>query len=467
LGVPDQLRSVLGGNKFGNWDGSSLSFTSISTSSSPIYNDTNGNVSTDPTIDLNFVANVLQLDTMEVEPDNVQIKMLDSQSEVEQLKDCNQLSAREERATEVCLDKLLEVMSVGLPLINRNPTILARHILPPNPAQSTESKVLAQVYWWLYDQTLKIGHDADLTVRVISVYMTLLDKRYNRLARYDDFVTIREPLKYYTIIPDTQILVYMESLYATVGETLIDRSLTAEEKISVLASNMSWSLRLTFKELLEENMQTLKIGHAVDLTVRVYGRGLSINLSSYQLLRQYQWLNHEVISVYMTLLDKRYNRLARYDDFVTICEPLKYYTIIPDTQILVYMESLYATIGETLTDRSLTAEEKISVLASNMSWSLRLTFKELLEENTRISYVTKSKGLMMAFNLSNHLWILVVFCFRTWTCLIYDSLADVIADPTPRLEKICTLLPYALLMHNKDCVPQSQLQRPWIIKYQD
>ncbi|KAF9623205.1 hypothetical protein IFM89_000046, partial [Coptis chinensis] len=174
-----------------------------------------------------------------------------------------------------------------------------------------------------------------------------------------------------------------------------------------------------------------------------------------------------VISVYMTLLDRCYNRLARYDDFVTIREPSKYYAIISDTQMLVYIESLYATVGETLTDRSLTIEEKIYVLASNMSWSLRLTFKELLEENTRIPYVTKSKGLMMEFDFSNHLWILVIFCFRTWTCLIYDSLADVIADPTPRLENNCTLLPYALLMHNKDCVPQSQLQRPWIIKYQD
>ncbi|KAF9595812.1 hypothetical protein IFM89_004750 [Coptis chinensis] len=148
---------------------------------------------------------------MEVEPDNVQITTLDSQPEVEQLKDCNKLSAREERAIEVCLDKLLEVMS-------------------------------------LYDQTLKIGH-------------------------------------------------------------------------------------------------------AVDLNVKVYGRGLSINLSTYQLLRQYQWLNHEIISVYMTLLDKRYNRLARYEDFVTIREPSEYYAIIPDTQMLVYMESLYATVGETLTDR--------------------------------------------------------------------------------------------------------------------
>ncbi|KAF9607397.1 hypothetical protein IFM89_034630 [Coptis chinensis] len=255
-------------------------------------------------------------------------------------------------------------MSVGLPLIKRNPTVLARHSLPLNPAQSTESKVLAQVYWWLYDQTLKTGH-------------------------------------------------------------------------------------------------------AADLTVRVYGRGLSIKLSTYQLLRKYQWLNHEVISVYMTLLDRRYNKLARYEDFVTIREPLKYYLIIPDTQMLVYMESLYATVGEALNDRSLTTEEKIYVLASNMSWSLRLTFKELLEENTRILYVTKSKGLMMAFNLSNHLWILVVFCFRTWTCLIYDSLEDLIADPTPQLEKNCTLLSYALIMHNKDCVPRSQLQRPWIIKYQD
>ncbi|KAF9625665.1 hypothetical protein IFM89_025226 [Coptis chinensis] len=254
---------------------------------------------------------------MEVEPDNVQIKTLDSQLEVEQLKDCNQLSVREERGTKVCLDKLLEFMLV---------------------------------YWWLYDQTLKTGH-------------------------------------------------------------------------------------------------------AADLTVKVYGRGLSINLNTYQLLRQYQWLNYKVISVYMTLLDRHYNRLARYDDFVTIREPSKYYTIIPDTQMLVYMESLYATVGETLTDRSLTIEENISVLASNMSWSLRLTFKELLEENTRIPYVTKSKGLMMAFDLSNHLWILVVFCFRTWTCLIYDSLADDIADPTPRLEKNCTLLPYSLLIHNKDCVP--------------
>ncbi|KAF9607201.1 hypothetical protein IFM89_033408, partial [Coptis chinensis] len=108
-----------------------------------------------------------------------------------------------------------------------------------------------------------------------------------------------------------------------------------------------------------------------------------------------------------------YNRLAQYDNFVTIREPSKYYAIIPDTQMLVYMEPLYATAGETLTDRSLTTEEKIVVLASNMSWSLRLTFKELLEENTHIPYVTKSKGLMMAFDLSNHLWILVVFCFRT------------------------------------------------------
>ncbi|KAF9607837.1 hypothetical protein IFM89_002054 [Coptis chinensis] len=209
---------------------------------------------------------------MEVEPDNVQIKTFDSQPEVEQLKDCNKLpnkfSAREERAAEVCLDKLLEVMLVGLPLIKRNPTVTPRHCLPPNPAQSTESKVLAQV---------------------ISVYMTLLDRRYNRLAWYEDFVTIHEPSKYYAIIPDTQML------------------------------------------------------------------------------------------------------------------------------------SLYATVGETLTDRSLTTEEKISILASNMSWSLRLSFKELLEENTCIPYVTKSKGMMMAFNLSNHLWILVVFCFRTWTCLIYDS----------------------------------------------
>ncbi|KAF9597563.1 hypothetical protein IFM89_019881 [Coptis chinensis] len=275
---------------------------------------------------------------MGMEPDNVQIKTFDSQPKVEQLKDYNQLSPREERAAEVCLDKLLEVI--------------------------TESKVLAQVYWWLYDQTLKTGH-------------------------------------------------------------------------------------------------------AADLTVRVYGWGLSINLSTYQLLRQYQWLNHEVISVYITLLDRHYSRLARYDDFMTIHEPSKYYAIIPDTQMLVYMESLYATVGETLTDRSLATEEKIFVLASNMSWSLRLTFKELLEENTHIPYITKSKGLMMAFDLSNYLWILVVFYFRTWTCLIYDSLADVIADPTPWLEKICTLLPYALLMHNKDCVPQSQLHRPWIIKYQD
>ncbi|KAF9588615.1 hypothetical protein IFM89_013702 [Coptis chinensis] len=238
---------------------------------------TNGNVSTEPTIDLNFVADVLQLDTMEVEPDNVHIKTLDGQPEVEQLKDYNQLSAREERASEVCLDKLLEVMSV---------------------------------YWWLYDQTLKTGH-------------------------------------------------------------------------------------------------------AADLTVRVYGRGLSINLSTYQLLRQYQWLNHEVISVYMTLLDKRYNRLARYDDFVTIREQSKYYAIISDTQMLVYMESLYATIGDTLTDQSLTTEEKIDVLASNMSWSLRLTFKELLEENTRIPYVTKSKGLMMAFDIAKNLWILVIFASAT------------------------------------------------------
>ncbi|KAF9606662.1 hypothetical protein IFM89_027706, partial [Coptis chinensis] len=72
----------------------------------------------------------------------------------------------------------------------------------------------------------------------------------------------------------------------------------------------------------------------------------------------------------------------------------------PSGQVLqqtctVYMESLYATVGETLTDQSLTTEEKIYVLASNMSWSLRLTFKELLEENTRILYVTRSKGLMM------------------------------------------------------------------------
>ncbi|KAF9601181.1 hypothetical protein IFM89_017129 [Coptis chinensis] len=282
---------------------------------------------TKPTIDLNFVADVFQLDTMEVELDNVQIKMPDSQSKVEQLKDCNKLSVREKRAAEVCLDKLLEV----------------------------------------------------------------------------------------------------KSLYG----------------------------------------QTLKTGHAADLTVRVYGRGMSINLSTYQLLRQYQWLNHEVILVYMTLLDNCYNRLERYEDFVTIRELSKYYAIILDTQMLVYMESLYAIVGETLTDRSLTTEEKISILASNMSWSLRLTFKELLEENTRIPYVTKSKGLMMAFDLSDHLWILVIFCFHTWTCLIYDSLADVIADPTPRMEKICTLLSYTLLMHNKDCVPQSQLQRKWIIKYQD
>ncbi|KAF9617550.1 hypothetical protein IFM89_037362, partial [Coptis chinensis] len=80
-----------------------------------------------------------------------------------------------------------------------------------------------------------------------------------------------------------------------------------------------------------------------------HGRELSINLSTYQLLRQYQWLNHEIISVYMTLLDRRYNRLARYEDSVAILEPLEYYAIIPDTQMLVYMESLYATIGETLT----------------------------------------------------------------------------------------------------------------------
>ncbi|KAF9623210.1 hypothetical protein IFM89_000051 [Coptis chinensis] len=125
---------------------------------------TNGNISTEPTIDLNFMADVWQLDTMEVEPDNVQIKTLDSQPEVEKLKDCNQLSVREERAAEVCLDKLLEVMSVGLPLIKQNPTVLARHSLPPNPAQSTKSKVLTQVYWWLYDQTLKTGHAADLTI---------------------------------------------------------------------------------------------------------------------------------------------------------------------------------------------------------------------------------------------------------------------------------------------------------------
>ncbi|KAF9607689.1 hypothetical protein IFM89_038160 [Coptis chinensis] len=249
---------------------------------------------------------------MEVEPDNVHIKTLDSQPEVKQLKDCNQLSAREERAAEVCLDKFLEVMSMGLPLIKWNPTVLARHSLPSNPTYGfVESR----------------GFTLFFLVKVISVYMTLLDRRYNRLARYDDFMTIREPSKYYAIIPDTQML--------------------------------------------------------------------------------------------------------------------------------VYMESLYATIGETLTNRSLTIEEKIVVLASNMSWSLRLTFKELLEENTRIPYVTKSKGLMMAFDIAKDLWILVVFCFRTWTCLIYDLLADVIADPTPRLEKICTLLPYALLMHNKDCVPQS------------
>ncbi|KAF9614370.1 hypothetical protein IFM89_018245 [Coptis chinensis] len=119
---------------------------------------TNGNVSTEPTIDLNFGAAVLQLDTMEVEPDNVQMKTFDSQPEVEQLEECNKLSGREDRAAKVCLDKLLEVMSV-----------------------------------------------------------------------------------------------YMESLYATVGETPSDRSLTSEEKIYVLASNMSWSLRLSFKELLEEN----------------------------------------------------------------------------------------------------------------------------------------------------------------------------------------------------------------------
>ncbi|KAF9607285.1 hypothetical protein IFM89_033492 [Coptis chinensis] len=241
---------------------------------------------------------------MEVEPNNVQIKTLDSQSEVERLKNFNKLCAREERAAEVCLDKLMEVMS------------------------STESKVFAQVYWWLYDQTLKTRH-------------------------------------------------------------------------------------------------------AADLTVRVYGRGLSINLGTYQFLRQYQWLNHEVISVYMVLLERCDNTLVRYEDFVTIREASEYYTIIPDTQMLVYMESLYATVRETLTDRSLTTKEKIYVLASNMSWSLRLTFKELLEENTRIPYVTRSKGLMMAFDLSNHLWILVVFCFHTWTYLIYDSLVNVIADPTP------------------------------------
>ncbi|KAF9624965.1 hypothetical protein IFM89_016597 [Coptis chinensis] len=274
---------------------------------------------------------------MEVEPDNVQIKTLISQPEVEQLKDCNKLSVREERSTEVCLDKLMEVMSMGFPLIKRNPTVIPRHSLPPYPTQSTESKVLVQVYWWLYDQTLKTGH-------------------------------------------------------------------------------------------------------VVDLTIRVY-----------------------VISVYKTLLDRCYNKIARYEDFLTIREPSKYYAIIPDTQMLVYMESLYATIGETLTDRSLNTEENIFVLGSNMSWSLRLTFKELLEENTRIPYVTRSMGLMMAFDLSNHLWILVVFYFRTWTCLIYDLLADVIADLTPQLEKICTLLLYALLMHNKDYVPQSQLHRKWII----
>ncbi|KAF9602982.1 hypothetical protein IFM89_032985, partial [Coptis chinensis] len=165
---------------------------------------TNVNVSTEPTIDLNFGADVLQLDTMEVEPDNVQMKTFDSQPEVEQLKDSNKLSGREERAAEVCLDKLLEVMSV---------------------------------YWWLYDQTLKTGH-------------------------------------------------------------------------------------------------------AADLTVRVYGRWLSIKLSTYQLLRQYQWLNHEVISVYMTLLDKHYNRLPRYEDFVTIRELSKYYSIIPDTQMLVDLQRI-------------------------------------------------------------------------------------------------------------------------------
>ncbi|KAF9604075.1 hypothetical protein IFM89_001961 [Coptis chinensis] len=226
---------------------------------------------------------------MEVEPDNVQMKTFDNQPEVEQLKDYNKLSGREERAAEVCLDKFLEVMSVGLPLIKWNPTVLARHSLPLNPAQSTKSKVLAQVYWWLYDQTLKTGH-------------------------------------------------------------------------------------------------------AADLTVRVYGRGLSIKLSTYRHLDDYRWLNHEVILVYMTLLDRRYNRLARYEDFVTICEPSKYYAIIPDTQMLVYMESLYATVRETLSDRSLTKEEKIYVLASNMSWSLRLTFKELLEENTRIPSSPSLRG---------------------------------------------------------------------------
>ncbi|KAF9592933.1 hypothetical protein IFM89_019138 [Coptis chinensis] len=154
----------------------------------------------EPTIDLNFVADVLQLDTMEVEPDNVHIKTLDGQPEVEQLKDYNQLSAREERASEVCLDKLLEVMSV---------------------------------YWWLYDQTLKTGH-------------------------------------------------------------------------------------------------------AADLTVRVYGRGLSINLSTYQLLRQYQWLNHENHKVLSFFPGQGY--FGVHD---------------PSGQSLqqtctVYMESLYATIGDTL-----------------------------------------------------------------------------------------------------------------------
>ncbi|KAF9587922.1 hypothetical protein IFM89_006176 [Coptis chinensis] len=229
---------------------------------------------------------------MEVSPDNVQIKTLDSQLEVEQLKDCNKFSVREERVVEVCLDKLMEVMSVGLPLIKRNPIVTPRHSLRLNPTQRTESKVLAQVYWWLYDQSLKTGHAVDL---------------------------------------------------------------------------------------------------------------LPINLSTYQLLRQYQWLNHEVITVYMNILDRCYNKLARYEDVMTIRVPLEYYVIIPDTQMLVYMESLYATVEETLTDPRLTTEEKIYVLASNMSWSLRMTFKELLEESTRIPYVTRSKGLMMAFDISNHI----------------------------------------------------------------
>ncbi|KAF9613551.1 hypothetical protein IFM89_008942 [Coptis chinensis] len=131
----------------------------------------------------------------------------------------------------------MEIYVGGFAINKADSNVLARDSLPPNPAQSTESKVLAQVYWWLYDQTLKTGHVADLTVRV-------------------------------------------------------------------------------------------------------YGRGLSINLSTYQLLRQYQWLNHEVISVCMTLLDRRYNRLARYDDFVTIREPSKYYAIIPDTQILVDLQRI-------------------------------------------------------------------------------------------------------------------------------